>query len=299
VRHRRKVGHVQSERTSTTSGDGTTNTAAGEQCDTTASSAKGDTTARSPCGDGPQHAAREQCDTSGQSATCDANCTLAHAATARSTAPPASSATPRPAATCDAQLHARAMRRRHVQQRRGRAMRYGGASGELRRRLHDGPMRRRNHEHRAGEQCDTSGQERGRATELHFRRLRRRNAQRRRGEGCEGANLNGQSCSTLGFGSGTLACSGTCNFDTSAARIRRCAATASPKRASNATLRPVRHVRRELHIAACGDGTTNSAAGEQMRHQRASRHSATRTAPRSCGDGTANSAAGEQCDGAT
>lgn len=35
------------------------------------------------------------------------------------------------------------------------------------------------------------------------------------GESCDGSNLNGQTCVSLGFAGGTLACSGTCSFDTS------------------------------------------------------------------------------------
>ena len=35
------------------------------------------------------------------------------------------------------------------------------------------------------------------------------------GESCEGTNLNGSNCSSLGFDSGTLACSASCKFDTS------------------------------------------------------------------------------------
>lgn len=40
--------------------------------------------------------------------------------------------------------------------------------------------------------------------------------QRVPGEACEGDDLDGQSCASLGAGSGTLSCSSTCNFDTSA-----------------------------------------------------------------------------------
>lgn len=36
----------------------------------------------------------------------------------------------------------------------------------------------------------------------------------RGGEQCDGANLNGATCQSLGFTSGTLACSGTCNYNT-------------------------------------------------------------------------------------
>jgi hypothetical protein len=35
------------------------------------------------------------------------------------------------------------------------------------------------------------------------------------GEECDGANLNGATCTSLGFQTGTLACSGTCSFNTS------------------------------------------------------------------------------------
>jgi hypothetical protein len=35
-------------------------------------------------------------------------------------------------------------------------------------------------------------------------------------EQCDGANLNGSTCQSLGYGGGTLACSGTCTYDTSA-----------------------------------------------------------------------------------
>jgi hypothetical protein len=34
-------------------------------------------------------------------------------------------------------------------------------------------------------------------------------------EACDGANLNGATCSSQGFGGGTLACGGSCAYDTS------------------------------------------------------------------------------------
>jgi hypothetical protein len=43
------------------------------------------------------------------------------------------------------------------------------------------------------------------------------------GEECDGSNLGGESCTTVGFGSGALACGPGCRFDTSA-----CVATAFP-----------------------------------------------------------------------
>ncbi len=42
------------------------------------------------------------------------------------------------------------------------------------------------------------------------------------GEDCDGSNLGGQSCTDMGFTGGTLACSGTCTFDTSGCTTTTC-----------------------------------------------------------------------------
>lgn len=54
-------------------------------------------------------------------------------------------------------------------------------------------------------------------------------------EDCEGLNLNGQTCSSLGYTSGTLTCDIACSFITSAC----VAASASPSLAPRNTLTPV------------------------------------------------------------
>ena len=45
------------------------------------------------------------------------------------------------------------------------------------------------------------------------------NGQVNGGESCDGGDLNGQSCSTLGYFAGSLGCSGSCTFDTSGCSI--------------------------------------------------------------------------------
>lgn len=51
------------------------------------------------------------------------------------------------------------------------------------------------------------------------------------GEQCDGSNLNGQTCVSLGFAAGTLACTASCTFDTSgctSGSAPECTLTASP-----------------------------------------------------------------------
>lgn len=98
------------------------------------------------------------------------------------------------------------------------------------------------------------------------------------GEQCDGADLDGQTCVSLGFTGGMLACSGICIFDTNAC----CNSDGSCDRGESPTNCP----------DDCGcdsDGMCEPIRGENAANCPADCH---------CGNGVVEGAFGEQCDGA-
>ncbi len=118
------------------------------------------------------------------------------------------------------------------------------------------------------------------------------------GELCDGSALGGQSCASLGNGTGTLACASNCqSFDLSGCSGPAFCGNgviedgeACDARGSTATCDS------DCTVPACGDGTVNPFAGEQCDAGGPAAFCDADCTIATCGDGTLNPLAGEQCD---
>lgn len=119
-------------------------------------------------------------------------------------------------------------------------------------------------------------------------------------EECDGADLNGQSCATLGFSAGTLACTPACVFDKSMCTSPSCGdATVDPGEECDCGDQGASCTGPQLGNQACGSlqspkGTPY--AGGALACNSPTSCSFNKSACTYCGDGTRNG--GEVCDGA-
>ncbi|GMV15336.1 MAG: hypothetical protein AMXMBFR56_35600 [Polyangiaceae bacterium] len=108
--------------------------------------------------------------------------------------------------------------------------------------------------------------------------------------------MNGESCVSQGFDSGTLGCLPSCNFDKGGCAIcgdgnaQTAAGEECDDQGESATCDS------DCTFAKCGDGVKNMLAGEQCDDAGASASCDADCTPASCGDKVRNVSAGEECD---